>query len=268
MSRKPVADRLCSVLVGLLLTARGSLLTGQEPPRYDPGALACAAFQEEVRTSVAARRGMEGWQERGIRTGILVVHALPGAARFDFEAWYDSLAVSWHGRDDLIHPDTDGLVGGRWRGSIAPHGEVVLAERPFIPPELRAVSDLSDALLDFFPPLPTTALSPGGRWTDSLGLEIERLGDSAASDETLERYRWRIRTEGSPAAPDTTVRLRQDIHDEGLVAWSRRRGPIIWRREITVQARIDPARGPRSPVQSRVTQEIFVQRSTGSHRCS
>ncbi len=255
-------------IVGCLLTAHGSLLTGQEPPRYDARALACAAFQEEVRTTVAARRGMEGWQERGIRTGVLVVQALPGAASFDFEAWYDSLAVSWHGRDDLVHPDTDGLVGGRWRGRIAPHGEVVLAERPFMPPELRAVSDLSDALLDFFPPLPTTAVAPGERWTDSLGLTIERLSDSAASDETLERYRWRIQTQGNPAVPDTTVRLRQTVDDEGLLAWSRRRGPIAWRREVTVEARLDPARGPRSPVQSRVTQEILVRRSTRSHRCS
>jgi hypothetical protein len=231
--------------------------------------LACAAFAEAVRTTVEARRAMEAWTERGNRIGRLLFHAEPGDGPMRFEAWYDSLEVSHDGRSGLVRPDTDGLIGGRWRGSLAPHGEVILEDRPFMPPELLAVSDLSDALLDFLPPLPVVAMPIGSTWTDSLGLEVARVKDSVASGETMERYRWRINSEGGtvPLGSDSTARLRQTIRDEGVVAWSRQRGPLTWRREIVVEARIDATRGPRSPVQSRVTQVVAVRRLADSRHC-
>ena len=210
---------------------------------------------------------MEAWTERGNRLGRLIFSVQPGDGPMPFEAWYDSLEISHDGRSGLVRPDTDGLIGGRWRGTIAPHGEVVLEDRPFMPPELLAVSDLSDALLDFLPPLPVAALRTGGRWTDSLGLVVERLKDSAANDGTVERYRWRISTEGGTQPLDSTARLRQTIRDEGVLAWSRQRGPLTWHREIEVEARIDATRGPRSPVQSRVTQEVSVRRLDESRHC-
>ena len=252
----------------VLLPAPCSLLPAQAPPRYQSRFLACAAFVEEVRTRVAGRRAMESWEERGNRVGRVVVAADPPEAPIRFEAWYDSLEITHDGRDGPLRPDTDGLIGGRWRGRMAAHGEVSLEERPFIPPELRAVSDLSDAMLDFFPPLPTVALPPRGRWSDSLGLEVERLSDSAASGETVQRYRWQIRGAGGPLPldGDTTVRLRQEIRDEGVLAWSSTRGPLGWRREIVVEAQLGAARGPRSPVQSRVTQSVTVRRVTDA-RC-
>jgi hypothetical protein len=212
---------------------------------------------------------MEAWNERGNRTGRLLLMALPGDGPMRFEAWYDSLAISHDGRSGLVHPDTDGLIGGRWRGTISPHGEVVLEDRPFMPPELMAVSDLSDVMLDFLPPLPVVALRSGGKWTDSLGLEVERVKDSAASGETVERYRWRISSGGGalPIGDDSTARLRQTIRDQGVVAWSRQRGPLSWRREIVVEARVDATRGPRSPVQSRVTQVVSVRRIDDLRHC-
>jgi hypothetical protein len=255
---------------GSRLTAHGSPVTAQAAPiRYQAGQLACAAFAEEVRTTVEARRAMESWTERGTRAGRLVVSAVPGESGLRFEAWYDSLEISQDGLNGMVRPDTDGLIGGRWQGTLAPHGEATLEVRPFIPPELLAVSDLSDALLDFFPPLATSPLRAGGRWTDSLGLTIERLRDSVASGETLERYRWRIASEGGPEpiAADTVARLRQRIRVEGDLTWSRSGGPLAWQREIVVDAQVSAARGPRSPIQSRVTQTITVRRLTSRPRC-
>lgn len=239
------------------------------PPSYQVAQLACVAFLEQVKTAVDARRAMESWKESGQRTGRLIVTTTPNDRGIGFEAWYDSLVISYDGREGPVRPDTDGLIGGRWRGIMAPHGEALLEERPFMPPEVHSVSDLSDALLDFFPPLPTAALRPGSTWTDSLGLEIERLRDSAASGETVERYRWRISTEAGPEqiGGDSTARLRQSIKDAGVLSWSRARGPLGWRREIVVEAQVGAVRGPRSPVQSRVTQEISVRRVPHTGNC-
>lgn len=212
---------------------------------------------------------MESWTERGTRSGRIVVSSTTRDGRLFFEAWYDSLQISYDGRSGMVRPDTDGLIGGRWHGSLAPHGEAALESRPFMPPEVRAVSDLSDLMLDFFPPLPTSPLQIGGRWTDSLGLTVERLRDSAASGETLERYRWRIASEGGPEpmSSDSTVRFRQRIRDDGVLSWSRSRGPIAWEREITVDAQVGAVRGPKSPLQTRVTQTISVRRLNSPARC-
>ena len=166
-----------------------TLVLAQGAPKYSAELLRCAAFSEEVRTTVDARRGMEGWQERGLRHGVLQVRATPGARALSFEAWYDSLTVDYSRPDAKVTPDTDGLIGGRWLGTMLPHGEVALTDRPFMPPELAQVSDLSDQMLDFFPPLATAALAPGGHWTDSLGLEVDRPEEPEERDRRVGRLR-------------------------------------------------------------------------------
>jgi len=240
----------------------------QGVPGYQAEFLRCAAFVEEVRTTVDARRGLESWQERGMRRGLLQVRSAAGSPGFAFEAWYDSLAVEYSGPVGTVTPDTDGLIGGRWRGTLLPYGEASLGDRPFIPPDLMHVSDLSDQMLDFFPPLATIALAPGGRWTDSLGLVVERLRDSAAGPERFQRFRWRITSQsGTPAAVDSAVRLRQEIEDEGTLAWSGSRGPVSWRREIAVSARVGASRRGGTPTEGRVKQLVTVRRVTNPADC-
>ena len=247
-----------------------SLLPAQGAPRYTAELLRCVGFEEEVRTTVDARRGMQGWQERGTRRGMLQLRARPDPQGLIFEAWYDSLEVEYTRPESKLTPDTDGLIGGRWTGTMFPHGQAALSERPFIPPELAQVSDLSDALLDFFPPLATAALAQGARWTDSLGLDVERLRDSAAGSERLHRYRWRITSRGgeTPAVADTSVRIRQEIEDEGTIAWSIARGPLGWRREIRVTTRVSAGRRGGTPSEGRVTQVITVRRITNPSGCT
>ena len=263
MSRE---SRLATLLV---LCAPSFGLLAQGAPRYTAELLRCSAYLEEVRTTVDARRGMQGWQEKGLRRGLLQVRATPSEPGFAFEAWYDSLTVEYTGIEGKVTPDTDGLIGGRWTGTILPHGQASLIDRPFMPPELAQVSDLSDELVDFFPPLATIALAPGKEWTDSLGLEIERLRDSTAAGERLLRFRWRITSEGggAPAVPDSSVRLRQDIEDEGTMAWSASRGPVAWRREIQVSTRVGAGRRGGTPSEGRVTQLVTVRRITNAGAC-
>jgi hypothetical protein len=177
--------------------------------------------------------------------------------------------VEYTRAEGKLTPDTDGLIGGRWTGVMRPHGEVSLTDRPFIPPELAQVSDLSDQLLDFFPPLATAAIPPGRHWTDSLGLEVERLRDSTDGAERLLRFKWRITSQGGagPSAVDTAVRLRQEIEDDGTFAWSVRRGPVSWRREIQVNTRVGAGRRGGTPAEGRVTQLVTVRRVTDPAGC-
>jgi hypothetical protein len=226
-------------------------------------------YQEQVLTTVDVRRGVEVWQEKGTRDGRLQVRSEAGEGGLRFEAWYDSLEVTYDGRDGRLRPDTDGLIGGRWLGALTSHGEARLDARPFMPPELRAVSDLSEALQDFFPPLPTAALAPGARWSDSLGLDVERLGDSAAAGGTLQRYRWRITGRGGPLplAGDSSARVRHRVTDDGVMAWSPARGPLAWRREIVVETDVTPGRAALGAVRGRVTQVIGVTRITNPAEC-
>ena len=249
--------------------ALGAILLAQDAPKYTAEFLNCSAYLEEVRTTVEARRGMQGWQEKGFRRGLLQVRAAPHQDGLAFESWYDSLSVDYTRSDGKVTPDTDGLIGGRWTGTMRPHGETSMSARPFMPPELAQVSDLSDEMVDFFPPLATVALAPGTKWSDSLGLEVERLRDSTAGVERLLRLRWRITSRGgaAPAVVDTSVRLRQEIEDEGVVAWSTSRGPLAWRREIQVSTRVGASRRGGTPSEGRITQLVTVRRVTNPDTC-
>lgn len=242
----------------------GSSLAGQEPPRYTVASLACAVFAETVRTTVRAQESGLPWEERGTRFGLLVVRAQPAGAQLAFEAWYDSLTITAETRNGRVAPDTDGLVGGRWQGLLTPGGAVALRARPFIPDEVRAVSDLADALLDFFPPLPTAAILPNTSWTDSLGLTVRRLSDSAATA----RYRWTIRSRSAPVLEsDTTVRFRQQADEEGQVAWKALQGAVGWVRDVTVETQVTQAgRGGRA-YRGRVAQQIAVERVRDHPAC-
>ena len=256
-------------LVFPVLCAPCSVLPAQGVPRYRAELLKCTAFVEEVRTTLDARRGMQNWKEKGFRRGLLQVRATPSDKGLAFESWYDSLSVDYTGPQGKVTPDTDGLIGGRWTGTMLPQGQTLPGDRPFMPPELAQVSDLSDEMVDFFPPLATVALAVGAEWTDSLGLEVERLRDSTGGGERLLRFRWRITSHGgdTPAVVDTSVRLRQEIEDEGIMAWSPSRGPLAWRREIQVDTRVGAARRGGTPTQGRVTQLVTVRRITDPAGC-
>lgn len=256
--------RAGSILIPVVWAA--ATAAAQSPPAYHHATLSCAAFLEQVRTEVRAQRGGPPYDEGGGRIGILLIRT-EGDAPLQLTAWYDSLVVWYDGVSGRVTPDTDGLIGGRWEGTITPTGEVALTARPFIPPDLRAVSDLSDALLDFFPPLASVAIPTGSRWTDSLGLEIARLADSAAAAGPVQRYRWKIGSRSEPPMPgDSTARLRQTASDEGTLAWLSGVGPLGWRREVAIETEVV---GPavRLPYRGRVVQRIQVTRITDHPAC-
>jgi hypothetical protein len=217
-----------------------------------------------VRTEVRAQEAGVPWQESGERFGHLVLRVRADSAGAWFEAWYDSLTVRYDARDGRLDPDTDGLIGGRWEGRLSPTGAVELLARPFMPPGLREVSDLSDALLDFLPPLPATAVPVGKSWTDSLGLTIRRLPDSAGTA----RYRWTIASRSTlPVEADSTLRVRQEAEDEGQFAWEERLGVLEWSRRVAIETRLARTGRDAGSHRGRVVQQIRVRRLASDARC-
>jgi hypothetical protein len=237
-------------------------------PTYRPAQLACAVFEERVHTKVRAQEGGVPWEETGERFGRLAFRAQPVGDGLRFEAWYDTLAVSYDARSGRLTPDTDGLVGGRWAGHLSGSGAATLTTRPFMPPELREVSDLSDALIDFLPPLASAAVAVGGRWTDSLGLTVHRLADSATVSGAVARYRWVIVSRSDPPLEaDSTIRLRQRAEDEGQLAWRDDLGVIAWDRTVVIETQLSRALPGGDTHRGRVEQRIRVRRVTFDDTC-
>lgn len=228
-----------------------ALLLGYPPqaaaPRYTAEMLKCAVFREAVRTDIRSESGGTLRQETAGREGLLILQAVPGDSGPVLTAWYDSLSVWRQGPEGRTAPDADGLLGGRWLGTLSPEGRFAGTLVPFIPDEVAEIADLRGVLGDFFP-----LLAPGILRTVS-------VKDG--------RYEWRIkaRTDTTGAVNDTLeVPMRRESVEEGALTWDRRLGPVAWERTITVTGSIE-AKGPiRRGIRSVVTQHIRVTRLRGA----
>jgi hypothetical protein len=201
------------------------------------------------------------------RDGVVLFRVRGEEPRLSFEAWYDSLVVWRSMPEGRVEPDTDGLIGGRWRGRLDGRGAAALDQKPFMPPEVLQAADLSDLFADFLPPLPPVPLEVGARWQDSTGLEIERLPDSTAGPGTVARYRWRAVTAGGPARADSGMRLDETVVDDGAVVWKDGVGPVHWARSIEIESSIARGGGIRSPLRTRMVQRITVSRLARHPAC-
>jgi hypothetical protein len=229
-----------------------------QAPAYDGATLACGRFRESVRGALQGNLGGEARSERVGRDGVLEVRAVSAAGAVTLEAWYDSLSVYREGPEGRFEPEAAGMIGGRYRGRLEPHGGFEPVARPFVPDGVREVFDLSNLMHDFFPPLSTDPLRPGGEWKRVPGEMIWRLADSTTSKGPIERYRWTRRSEWTdtlrqegPAVPV----LRREA-EEGSLEWQRSVGPLAWKRIIRAEALLQSAAGGRTTV----TQEVTVQR--------
>ena len=194
------------------------------------------------------------------------VRARPAAGGIAIEAWYDSLALTRESPEGTLAPDTDGLLGGRYRGTLSPDGRYTAAARPFIPDEVAEVAELGGAMDDLLPPLASVALAVGQRWTDSDGLELRRLPDSVAGSRVVRRLALRSRSETDQATVrgDTTrIAAHQVTVEEGRVDWDPGRGLLRRARHLVVETSV-PAGGPvRQALRSRLEQEVILSRAGG-----
>lgn len=130
---------------------------------------------------------------------------------------------------EVLHADTDGFVGGRWRLVSDRRGDLVVAERPFVPPALLELNDPAAIMDDFFPAVPPP-LSVGDSLVDGSGRRWWRLPDSAGAH----RLGW-VAT-GRQVAPrpltdSLTLQVREERAERGSGTWDGL-GPVAWRREI------------------------------------
>ena len=210
--------------------------------RYTEARLACATFRETVETEIRTSLGSSAREERAGRAGVIRLRASAGDSGLEVLAWFDSLSVWREGPEGRAVPDTEGLLGGRWRGLLDPRGPYSSRAVPFIPDEVAGVADLRGVLQDFFPHLPDSALGDGATW---------RWSTQSSTDSTTV-------VEDSLAIP-----VHRESTEAGSLVWNRAMGPVRWEREITVTARIPAGRPFPRGVVSVVKQVVRVER-TGS----
>ena len=250
--------RLLTVTMLVLAAAPAARAQG-----YASAQLDCARFHESARSEIETEASGRVRRARAEREAVWRFRARDTAGGIALEGWYDSLALRHGAGDTLTSPDTDGIIGGRYRGLLRPTGEYRPTAAPFVPDEVAEASDAAAALDDLFPRLPPAPLAVAARWSDGAGLEIERLPDSAAAGRPLLRYALRRRAEASAAVPrgDTVaVPLRQTTLDDARIVWDPDAGLVRSVRQTRIETSIPAGGRIRTPVRSRVVQHAELVR--------
>lgn len=249
--------------VGVIVPLHHVDPTGQDwSVRYSAKQLQCARFVETGQSRIQTTSGGKIRQQTSERRGVWQFRAKPSGQGTALEGWLDSLSLSRKSAETTVSPDTDGLLGGRYRGTLTGRGQYSSEVRPFIPDEIAEVAGMATALDDFFPPLASRQLQPGESWTDSAGLTIKRLPDSALSGLPLFRFELNRREELRTAAqPDSlAVPRRQVSQEHGTFVWHPLLGVLRRDRRIDVQTSVPVSRAVRQPVRSKIAQRITVTR--------
>jgi hypothetical protein len=238
---------------------------GQDPEiQYTAAQLNCARFLETAESSIETQSGGRIRKQTTGRRGAWQFRAKPVVDAVSLEGWLDSLSLWRKSQETTISPDTDGLLGGRYRGSLGTSGTYVSHARPFIPDEVAEVAGMGTALDDFFPPLATRPLRPGQAWTDSAGVTLRRIADSGMSGVPLHRFELEIRRKQNTTAnvrDSTRLRLNQVSREKGTFVWHPTLGLLRRERRITVQTSVPAGHSVRQPVRSLIEQRITVQRN-------
>jgi hypothetical protein len=260
-------------LVWLLLWWRPSLHAQASlvsPPAYSAANLHCARFAETSRSDIETETSRGSAKARAERDGIWSFRARDSSGAVVLEGWYDSLSLRRRMGETEVAADTDGLIGGRYRGLLRPTGGYVERAHPFLPDEVAEIADLSGAAQDLFPPLPPRPLRRGESWRDS-GLALSRLPDTVVAGRPLFHFRLEARGEARETVPrgDTVpIPLRQTTVEQGDIYWSARSGLVRRTRDITVEATIPSGGRITQPVRSRVVQRVELTRLPSSSTCT
>ena len=254
-------------LLALLAVVSPRIAPAQQPApptiRYTAAQLDCAGFVEHSRSRLDAETGGRRRRETLTRTGLLRFRARPSGDGVALEAWYDSLALSRESPEVTLRPDTDGLIGGRFRGTLSPDGRYSETTRPYIPDDVAEVADVGRTLEDLLPPLPPRPLAVGEQWSDGAGLTLQRLADSNAKGRPVRRLLLRSssRTDTAAVRGDTIQLPATEVTTEsGEVDWDAERGLLRRTRHIVIETTV-PAGGPlKLPLRSRMEQQAELTR--------
>src|SRR5688572_7380750 len=141
---------------------------------YSAAQLDCARFLETGESKILTEAGGRTRRQTSSRRGTWQFRATTSGQELALEAWLDSLAITRRSEETAITPDTDGLLGGRYRGTLSRTGHYTAQVHPFVPDEVAEVAGMAEAVNDIFPPLAGRSLAEGETWTDASGLTIHR----------------------------------------------------------------------------------------------
>jgi hypothetical protein len=259
-----VARRPAALLL-MALAGPGFLGAQTDHPNlgYAVPQLQCAQFLETSRTTIVTQSGRRSREQTVERRAVWQFRAEPADTGVALTGWLDTLVLLRRSPETTIRPDTDGLIGGRYRGVLSPGGKYLTRVRPFVPGEVAEVSDMAKALDDFFPELPLGPLHPGEVWTDTSGFRIQRLSDSALSGLPLYRYALEAtrKTKSVPVQYDTIpLTLEQISRERGTFVWHPGLGLLRRDRTIVVETSVPASRAVPQPVRARAEQRISLRR--------
>ena len=235
-------------------------------PAYSAAQFNCTRFAEASHSEIETETARGSVKGTADRQGIWSFRARDSSAGVVVEGWYDSLSLRRRTGESEVSADTDGLIGGRYRGLLLPAGDYVEIARPFIPDEVAEIADLSGVALDLLPPLPHKSLGPGESWKDA-GLELSRLRDTVVAGQPLLHFRLESsgeRRETVPRGDTIPIPVRQTTVEAGNFYWSPRSGLVRRTRDITIESTIPSGGRITQPVRSRVTQQVELTRLPAS----
>ena len=254
----------------VLLATPSAAESQSSPPHYSASQLHCARYLESSHSEIETETARGAVKATSDREGVWGFRARDTMGGVALEAWYDSLGLRRRSGDSEVIADTDGLIGGRYRGLLTPSGRYAELARPFVPDEVAEIADLSGAARDLLPALPPRPLRPGESWADST-LTLTRLPDTLLARRPLAHYRLRSRLEIREAVPrgDTLpIPLHQVTEEDGDVYWSPAVGLVRRVRRITVEATVPSGGRVRLPARSRVEQQVELTRLPSRQPCT
>lgn len=259
-----------AILVAAAVGAAAPGAVAQTTPAYHYLLLDCARYRQSVHSVIQLESTGERSRETTDRDGILRLRAAPRDSLIALEAWFDSLALVREGSGEKLVPDTDGILGGRYLGLLAPLGGFTSTDTPFVPDDVAQVADVSDALAELLPPLPPRPLAPGAGARDAFGTVHLRLPDGVRDGRSVQRYRLTRRLdrlEERPLPDSTMVRAERHQAETGTWEWSPELGLVRWERSITIEV-VVPTGGPvKRAFRTGISQEVTVERLPTTDRC-
>ena len=242
----------------LALCATLATATPIAAQQYSATDLACAAFRQAVDGKVRTELNGNVRLEQTGRNGRLLLSLGQGAGSAPARLWWDSLSV-WREADGLRStPETDGLLGGRYVGTLGAHGGWTGTQLPFIPDDVAAIADLTGVPDDLLPLLPPDTLRVGGAWSDTAGTTVTRLADSVSRGRRWRRFsikRESDHEEERNVGGPKPAHVSDTESESGQLTWDPVVGPWRWDRSIVAETRIvaDPTRAFRSRLEERIT---------------
>lgn len=252
------------LLIGAGLAGWPVLLPAQVAPaalEYRLPELRCERFSVSVHTAIRNKLGPQERDDLVRWSGILVVTAKDSSGAIAVEAWFDSLTAVRDTPEATLRPDPNGLIGGRYAGTLTPAGRYSARLEPFIPSGLAEVYDFRHVLAMLWPPLPPGALAVGESWEGEAPWTVRRLSDSTTGAGVFERYALTFAPRSSRAVlPDSLVAETTETED-GVFTWRRDGGLWSWARSI--ESEVTVVRGDRESLNTRAHQRVEVQRLDG-----